>query len=131
PPPRIRPRATAIGVPRGRNDTATTISATTSVAVANTHGALRPRPKAPPELVVWFKESTPGITRICARPARVCSTQTFVILSRRYTHPAAPYSHTAERRGGVTTLPPGLSLGVLDAEVHVRQRLQPGLLDRP
>ena len=51
-PPRMSPRAIATFRRIGRNDAQTITSDTTIVAPANTHGALRPSPNAPPEFVV-------------------------------------------------------------------------------
>src|SRR3954466_12902871 len=73
------------------------------------------------------------MTSTGARPASRSTTSHFVTRSRRYA-PAATPKTTAVRRARRFTaargLPPGLGLRVLDAELRVRERLQPRLLDR-
>gem|GEM_PF-6284432 len=48
---------------------------TRTVAEANNHGAVRPMPNAPPELVVYVSWRTPGTSSSGGRPARVRSAQ--------------------------------------------------------
>src|SRR5205814_4337201 len=91
-------------------------------------------PNAPPEFCVKLSWRTPGMISTGGRPASRSSTSNFVSRSSRYA-PAATEKTTVARRArrftaGPRGLPAILGLGVLDAELHVRERLQPRLLDR-
>ena len=101
-PPRISPSATAIEGRIGRKEKTTITTITTIVAPANSHGALRPIPNAPPEFVVYVSDSTPGITRTGGRPVRAFSTQVFVSRSRIRTAAATAYRRPGQRRAAPT-----------------------------
>src|SRR4051794_30734600 len=74
------------------------------------------------------------MTATGGRPARRSTTSHFVTRSRRKAPAATPKTTVARRAWrftrGARRLPSVLGLRVLDAELHVGERLQPRLLDR-
>ena len=103
---------------------------TISVAAAKNHGRRCPRLKAPPVFVVYRRVRTPGSARTACPRGRARPT-TFVTWSTAKTTAAVGKRIVAPRRARASTdLPARPRLGVLDAEVDVRKRLDPRLLDR-
>src|SRR4029077_11924202 len=122
--------ATDVSTLRRRKAVATIKTDTARVAAAKNHGALCPRLNAPPAFETYRNVSTPGITST-GPEANARSAQSFVQRSSRYAIAAVPNTIAAPRRATRSTcLPTRARLGVLDAEVDVREGLDPGLLDR-
>ena len=131
--PEDQPERDGDAEPRQARREATTMTTeTTIVAPANIHGALRPEPERAAGVRRVVNDRTPGITstgpgrRGWPRPTPWSARSSRVGDGRDREQPRGDLARPPRPR----RLPPRLRLRVLDAEVHVRQRLQAGLLDR-